>query len=100
MADLYRNIVNDNFPNLWDLEKDYLGFVDTMREAFEKTLRAPELSAIAFKQNTEEAYFSAVNKHKLNVHFRRRLDYFVKTNVPHILGERLKLRYTQIKETL
>lgn len=102
VADLYRDTIKEKFPNLnlWDLEKDYLGFVDTMKKALEKALRDPKLSAITFKSNTEEAYLRAVNKHKLNVHFRRRLDYFVKTNVPHILGERLKLRYTQIKETL
>ena len=77
MVELYKDVLSAFFPILWDFERDSQNLVSVMKNALNTALNAPDLSDIEMVPQTEDAYYQAVDKYKLNGNFRKRLERFV-----------------------
>lgn len=99
-ADLYGDILASFCPGLLEIEQDSRELIDVLKNSLVSELDAPEVSSVKLGSYTEDAYFKAVNEHKINADFRKRLEHFVNKTIFDILVQRLKLRYERIEEAL
>lgn len=100
VVELYKDVLSAFFPILWDFERDSQNLVSVMKNALNTALNAPDLSDIEMVPQTEDAYYQAVDKYKLNGNFRKRLERFVDQTLFEILKQHLELRYNQLEEAL